>query len=228
MTVRRRRWLAALAALIVGPIAALLITAAFTSLPEELRAPAEASVRVTDREGRLLREVRAGDGKRARPLAPEEIGPLLEHAILAAEDRRFHGHRGVDPFALVRAAAQDVRHLRVVSGGSTLTMQLARTLRPRPRSLAGKWREAALAIRIEWSLDKRCILAEYLNRVDFGPNLRGIGAASQAYFDKPPAALSLAEAALLAGLPRGPSLYALGKRPDLARRRRCGPRSLSS
>ncbi len=217
---KRRRALAVAAALLCAPPAALVATAALTPLPEELSTPAAASVRVNDRTGRLLREVRAGDGKRARPLGLDEIGPVVERAVLAAEDRRFFDHHGVDPVAILRAAAQDVRHLRVVSGGSTLTMQLARTLRPRSRTLAGKWREAALALRIERSLDKRRILEEYLNRVDFGPNLRGIGAASQAYFDKPPRALSLAEAALLAGLPRGPSLYAVTRRPDLAKRRR--------
>jgi penicillin-binding protein 1C len=218
--VKRRRALAIAAALLCAPPAALVATAALTPLPAELSTPAAASVRVTDRMGRLLREVRAGDGKRARVLGIDEIGPDVERAVIAAEDRRFRDHHGVDPLALLRAAGLDLWHRRIVSGGSTLTMQLARTLRPRPRTLAGKWREAALALRIERSLSKDRILEEYLNRVDFGPNLRGIGAASQAYFDKPPRALSLAEAALLAGLPRGPSLYALTRRPDLAQRRR--------
>jgi penicillin-binding protein 1C len=215
-----RRALAIAAACVATPPLALSVTAAFTPLPQELSAPAPASVRAVDRTGRLLREVRAGDGKRARPIPLDEMGTAIERAMIAAEDRRFYDHHGVDPRALARAFAQNLWHRRVVSGGSTLTMQLARTLRPRPRTLAGKWREAALALRIEWSLPKRRILEEYLNRVDFGPNLRGVGAASQAYFDKPPRALSLAEAALLAGLPRGPSLYALTRRPELAKKRR--------
>jgi penicillin-binding protein 1C len=218
--VKRRRILAIAAALVAALPAALVATAALTPLPPELETPAAASLRVTDRTGRLLREVRADDGKRARVLALDEIGPDVERAVIAAEDRRFYDHHGVDPLALLRAAGDDLWQRRVVSGGSTLTMQLARTLRPRPRTLAGKWREAALALRIERSLSKRRILEEYLNRVDFGPNLRGVGAASEAYFDKPPRALSLAEAALLAGLPRGPSLYALTRRPDLAKKRR--------
>jgi penicillin-binding protein 1C len=217
---RRQRLIAVLALVVVGLPAALLATAGLTPLPPEVLEPAEASVRVTDRAGHLLREVRAGDGKRARPLSLEEIGPVIAHAVIAAEDRRFYEHHGVDVRAVARAAFDDARHLRIVSGASTLTMQLARTLRPHRRNLWGKWREAALALRLEWSLPKARILEEYLNRVDFGPNLRGVGAASQAYFDKPPSALSLAEAALLAGLPRGPSLYAVTRRPDLAKRRR--------
>ena len=122
--------------------------------------------------------------------------------------------------AVTRAILSDIWNRRVVSGASTLTMQLARTLRPHRRSLWGKWKEAALALRIEWSLSKDAILRAYLNSVDFGPNLRGVGAASEAYFGKSPRALSLAEAALLAGLPRGPSLYAVTRYPERARRRR--------
>jgi penicillin-binding protein 1C len=141
-------------------------------------------------------------------------------ALLAAEDHRFYDHLGIDPAAILRAAFVDLWHRRLVMGGSTLTMQLARTLRPHPRTWVGKIREAALAVRIEWSLRKDEILEQYVNRVSFGPNLRGVAAASRAYFDKSPNSLSIAEAALLAGLPRGPTLYDLARRPDLARRRR--------
>ncbi len=99
-------------------------------------------------------------------------------------------------------------------------MQLARTVRPHPRTLAGKLREMALALRIEWTLPKKRVFELYANEVDFGPNVRGVGAASLAMFGKPPRALSLAEAALVAGLPRGPSVYALGKRAALVHVRR--------
>lgn len=216
----RPRGLLTAAALGLAPPLGLVATAALTPLPSELLVPAGASIRVVDRGGRLLREVRAEDGKRARVLSLDEVGDTVVKAVIAAEDRRFYDHPGVDLAAVVRALGSNVWHRRVVSGASTLTMQLARVVRPRRRSLTGKWCEAALALRIEWSLGKRRILEEYLNRVDFGPNLRGVGAASQAYFDKPPRTLSLAEAALLAGLPRGPSLYTVTRRPDLARRRR--------
>src|SRR5262249_13936160 len=129
-------------------------------------------------------------------------------------------HPGVDPLAVVRAAYSAVVERKVTSGASTLTMQLARNVRPHPRTLAGKVGEMILALRIEASLSKDRILEEYMNRVAFGPNVRGFAAASQAYFGKPPDALSVAEAALIAGLPRGPSLYSLARRKELAERRR--------
>jgi penicillin-binding protein 1C len=214
---RLRRVGLAIAALPFLVVAAIALV---TPLPPELRERAFPSLRVTTRTGRLLREVRADDGARARPLPLSAFPPRVRDAVLAAEDRRFRSHVGVDPIAIVRAAAQSVWHRRIVSGASTLTMQLARTVRPHPRSLWGKLREMGLAVRIEASLSKDEILEQYLNRVVYGPNLRGYAAASHAYFGADPESLSLAEAALIAGLPRGPSLYALGKGTDRARRRR--------
>jgi penicillin-binding protein 1C len=218
ITRARVAWL--VAGLVFAPIVALIAGAALTPFPADLLETPSPSVRVEDSSGALLREVRASDGKRARVLDESEIGETLEHAILAAEDRRFYDHRGVDTLAMVRAVATDIVHARIVSGGSTLTMQLARTVRPHPRTLVGKLREMALALRIEWTLPKKRIFELYANDVDFGPNVRGVGAASLAMFGKPPRALSIAEAALLAGLPRGPSAYALGKRTALVHARR--------
>ncbi len=202
-------------------VAGLAAWVALTPLPAELREGASpGSVVVEDRDGRVLREVRAGDGTRARWVPLREVDPIVVRALLAAEDARFYEHAGVDPIAVVRAAADDVWHRRIVSGASTLTMQLARIVRPHPKTLWGKIGEMVLAVRIETSLSKDAILEEYLNRAAFGPNLRGIGAASAAYFDKSPASVSTAEAALLAGLPRGPSLYEVTRHPERARRRR--------
>jgi len=202
-------------------LALLALSVAATPLPAELASPhAEASLRVVDESDRLLREVRASDGARARFVSLAELGPVAAQAILAAEDHRFYAHPGVDPLAVVRAAASGLRHARVVSGASTLTMQLARTLKPHPRTFLGKFSELILALRIEASLSKERILEEYLNRVSFGPNLRGFAAASFAYFGKPPANLSVAETAFLAGLPRGPSLYARARNRNLAEQRR--------
>jgi penicillin-binding protein 1C len=192
-----------------------------TPLPPELGRPhAEPSLQVVDAQERLLREVRASDGARARFASLTELGPIAQHAILAAEDRRFYSHPGVDPIAVVRAALSAVRHVQVVSGASTLTMQLARTVSPHSRTLFGKVQEMVLALRIEASLSKDRILEEYMNRVSFGPNLRGFAAVSFAYFGKPPLNLSVAEAAFLAALPRGPSLYARERNRSLAERRR--------
>ncbi len=211
----------ALALAVALGVLALAAAALLTPLPDELRASTPtSSVRFVDRDGHLLREARLDDGTRARWVPLAEMGALPEAALLAAEDRRFRAHPGVDALAILRATWSNVRHLRVVSGASTITMQLARTLRPRPKTLRGKFSEMALAIRIEASLSKDRILEEYLNRVSFGPNLRGIGAASHAYFGKAPRELSLAEAALLAGVVRGPALYAPDRSPERARARR--------
>ena len=221
---RRRRLLRGLLLLVALALAApLLLTgilALFTPLPAELREPAAPSLRVLSQNGRLLREVRTDDGARARPLPFASFPPQVRRAVLAAEDRHFYSHAGVDLSAVCRAVMSNVWHRRVVSGASTITMQLARTLRPHRRSMWGKLTEVALALRIEASLSKDKILEEYLNRVTYGPNLRGYAAASQAYFDTAPESLSLAQSALIAGLPRGPSLYAVTKRPELARKRR--------
>jgi len=217
---RRKTILRALAAVVAAPVAIVVVIALVTPLPPELRERPAPSVRVTSRSGKLLREVRADDGARARPLPLGAFPAHVRDAMLAAEDRRFYRHVGVDPIAIVRAIGTNLWHRRVVSGASTLTMQLARTVRPHPRTLWGKLREAGLALRIEASLSKDDILEQYLNRVVYGPGLRGYAAASQAYFGVAPESLSVAQAALVAGLPRGPSLYALGKRTDRARRRR--------
>ena len=206
---RLRRALEVTLALVVAPWILLAIAAAFTPLPPELSAsrPPSTGVVLRDRHGVVLRELRADDGSRARWLAIGDMGDRAPRAVVAAEDTRFSHHPGVDPLAIVRAVGQLVVHRRVVSGASTLTQQLARNLVPRPRTVRGKLAEAALAVRIEASLSKRRILEQYMNRVSFGPGLRGIEAASRFYFDKPTRDLSLAEAAALAGIPRGPALY---------------------
>ena len=206
---RLRRALLAVAVVLVAPVVAVLLASLFTALPPELaegRAPSTGSV-LRDRDGVLLRELSADDGARARWIRLEDVGADVPRALVAAEDRRFYRHPGVDPLAVARAFGQLLLHRRVVSGASTLTQQLARNLVRRPRTLRGKLLEMALALRIERSLSKRDILEQYLNRVAFGPSVRGMEAASHLYFDKPARDLSLAEAAALAGIPRGPTLY---------------------
>ncbi len=221
---RLRRVVRALVALALAPVVALVVAAVLTPLPATLRdeGAAPTSVRYLDRNGHLLREVRADDGTRAANVPLGAVGDRVERAMLAAEDARFYHHPGVDPLAVVRAAGSSLWRRRVVSGASTLTMQLARTVSPHRRNLSGKFFEAAMALRIEASLDKRAILDAYLNRVSFGPQLRGIDAASRYWFDKPPQALSWAEAATLASLPRGPSLYTAPTRLAALRSRRDG------
>jgi penicillin-binding protein 1C len=216
-----RRWLLLLPAVLLLPLAALVLAACFTRLPTELEAPApRSSVLVLDREGRLLREVTVGEGAVVTPVKLSELSPWVVPALLAAEDSRFFEHPGIDLRSVLRATAQLLIERRVVSGASTLTQQLARTLVPRPRTFTGKWREMALALRIEASLSKQRILEEYLGRVEFGPGAIGIESASRRYFAKPAAALDLSEAAALVALPRGPSLYDPRRRPQLLERRR--------
>ena len=213
------------------PPLALLVAACFQRLPAELSTrPPEQSTRVEDRDGNLLREVRSATGAVSQWVPLASMPAELPKALVATEDHRFALHPGVDPLAALRAGLQAIVHRRIVSGASTLTMQLARALRPHRRTLGGKFVEMALALRIEASLSKRRILEEYLNRVDFGPNLRGIGAAAQGYFGKPASALSIGEMALLVGLLKGPSVYALDRHPEraLSRRNRVLQRMLAA
>ena len=207
-------------ALVSLPFALLVVAAFFTPLPPSLSRSAPASVVVADRSGQVLREVRTENGEIVTRARLGELSPSVVPALLAAEDARFYAHPGIDVLAVGRAFFQVLRNGRVVSGASTITQQLARTLVPRPRTLRGKVREMALALRIEASLDKHRILSEYLSRVQFGPGLRGIEAASRYYLDKPCSKLDLAESAELVALVRGPSLYDPRRRGELVKRRR--------
>jgi penicillin-binding protein 1C len=215
------RWLLLGLGLLLLPWLLLGLWACFLPLPPGLLAStARTNVLVLDRDGRLLREVSVGSGVLENPVKLSELSPWVVPALLAAEDGRFFQHPGVDPLAVSRAFVQLVAARKVVSGASTLTQQLARTLTPVPRNAGGKLREMALALRIEASLSKNRILEEYLSRVEFGPNLFGIDAASRHYFGKPASALDLAEVAALVSIPRGPSLYDPRRRPQLLERRR--------
>lgn len=218
---RRRLLIACLLILLLPPLL-LSLLAAFTPLPPVLRDTHEydGSVRVLDRHGKLLVEVRSDDGSRARWVPLSQISVEMQQAMIAAEDQRFNYHPGIDPLAIARAASQNLWNRRIISGASTLTQQLARTTRPRSRTMIGKVGEMALALRIEASLSKREVLEQYLNLVFFGPSLRGVESASRFWFDKPASALSLAEAATLAAIPRGPSAYNPLKSPNAVRLRR--------
>lgn len=189
-------------------LVALVLRALSLPLPAGLRSQTDAtgSVRFTDSAGVLLREVRDGDGARAQSPGPGASRSLLAAAIVVAEDKRFWRHPGIDPIGVVRAALHDLGAGRM-QGASTLTMQLARVLKPHPRTLFGKFEEAALALRIEAGLSKDEILTAYLTEAPFGPQLRGAEAAAQQLFGKSALALSPAEAATLASLPKAPGLY---------------------
>ena len=159
---------------------------------------------VYSRDGKLIAQI--GEQRRM-PVEWQEIPPRLIDAFLAAEDDRFFEHPGVDWQGLVRAAASNVSAGGVREGGGTITMQLARnTVLTSERTLRRKLKEVFLALRLEREFSKQEILTLYLNRIFLGQRAYGVGAAAQVYFDKRPAELTLAEAALIAGLPRSPSL----------------------
>ena len=144
------------------------------------------------------------------PVQTSEVSPYYLDALLTYEDRWFYQHPGVNPLALARATWQNLTGTRVVSGGSTLSMQVARLLDPHSRTFRGKLRQLWRTVQLEWHLSKAEILNLYLNRAPFGGTLQGVAAASWAYLGKSPAQLTHAEAALLAVLPQAPSRL----RPD--------------
>ncbi|AZD06135.1 Penicillin-insensitive transglycosylase & transpeptidase PBP-1C [Pseudomonas chlororaphis] len=144
------------------------------------------------------------------PVRTDEVSPYYLDALLTYEDRWFYSHPGVNPMALGRAAWQNLTGGRVLSGGSTLSMQVARLLDPHSRTWHGKLRQLWRTAQLEWHLSKQQILTLYLNRAPFGGTLQGVAAASWAYLGKSPQHLTHAEAALLAVLPQAPSRL----RPD--------------
>lgn len=185
-------------------------------LPEELARPhQEASLILLDRHGEVLREVPSSRNGVSRWVSLDQVAPVLVQATILAEDRRFHLHPGVDPLALLRSAWINLRAGRVLTGGSTLTQQLVRNLRPAgPRGVGTKILEAWEAVRMEVHFSKAEILEAYLNRVPYGNGAYGIEAASRRYFQKSASRLSPAEAAALAVLPRAPEALDLVSRPQ--------------
>ena len=201
----RLTWTAALLASIVfGGWLALR----FVPLPDGLQRPPAPSILILDASGELLRELPT-EGHYARPpLALSQIPAALRQATIAAEDKRFYSHHGVDPLALTRALAGRLGWLRAgerKSGGSTITEQIIKLSHPRPRTVWTKLVEAAQALRLEQVWTKDQILTTYLNRLDYGNLDLGCAQAARHYFGKPPADLSAAEAALLAALPQSPT-----------------------
>jgi penicillin-binding protein 1C len=162
---------------------------------------------VKDRRGALLYESLSAQGSRSAWISPEHLPPPLVSATLAAEDRRFDRHPGIDLAAVARALLHDVRRGRLAEGGSTITQQVVKRLAARRHSVTGKIREALLALRLEHRLSKPEILALYLNLAPYGNTYVGAAAASRGYFGCPPENLTPAQAAFLAGLPQRPSTF---------------------
>jgi penicillin-binding protein 1C len=216
---RRTLWLAAAVAVAILFISGAFATWVISLGPLPLAQAREVSTTVVDRNGKLLRAYAMADGRWRLPVdASTGVDPGYLKLLLAYEDRRFYSHDGVDPLALARAAFQLVSRGHIVSGGSTITMQLARLMEPRrERSVYAKLRQVVRARQIERTLNKDHILDLYLALAPFGGNLEGIRAASIAYFGKEPKRLSLAESALLVALPQSPETRRLDRYPEMAR-----------
>ena len=179
------------------------------------------SVTVLDRNDRLLRAYTSPDGRWRLPAEVKEVDPRYLAMLIAFEDKRFRRHHGVDPLAVGRAGWLLLRHRRPLSGGSTITMQVARLLLGvHEKTLVGKIRQALLALQLDWRLSKDEILRLYLRLAPFGGNLEGVRAASLAYFGKEPRRLSVGEAALLVAIPQSPEMRRPDRFPDAARRAR--------
>lgn len=228
MSAARRRWrravavaartaaLALLGAVLLGLSARL--SGAGPDDPQAALLRRYGSTVVVDRHGQPLRELTGPGHTRTDSVALQAFSPLLVQATLFAEDRRFWQHPGVDPLAIARAALSNLRRGRVFSGASTLTQQVVRVMQPRPRTLPTKLREAWLALALEGKASKAEILNWYLNFAPYGSLVRGAERASRVYFGKPASDLTLAEAALLAVLPRSPSRRDLRRHLERARR----------
>jgi len=203
---RALRWLPVLPAL-------LWLADALFPLP----LPADDAARVVLAEdGTPLWRFADNNGVWRYPVTPQEVSPYYLEALLTYEDRWFYRHPGVNPLALLRAGWQNLAGGRVLSGGSTLSMQVARLLDPHSRTFSGKLKQLWRTAQLEWHLSKDEILTLYLNRAPFGGTLQGVAAASWAYLGKHPSQLSRSEAALLAVLPQAPSRLRPDRHPERA------------
>lgn len=179
------------------------------------------STEVVDRDGKLLRPYATGEGRWRLKGSVQDVDPRYLDMLIAYEDKRFRSHQGIDPWAMLRAAWQWVVHREIVSGASTITMQVARLLEPRSeRTLGAKLRQMVRAVELERRLSKDEILSLYLSLAPYGGNLEGVRAASLSYFGKEPKRLSRAEAALLVALPQSPEARRPDRAPDRAKNAR--------
>ena len=206
-----KRWAGALLT------AMLTLFALDLAFPPPLARMREVSPVVVDRNGEWLMAFTTGAGRWRLAARLDDIDPEFRRRLIAVEDRRFWFHPGVDPLALARAGLAYARAGRVTQGGSTITMQLARLLEPRPRTVRSKLIEIMRALQIERRLSKREILAAYLTLAPYGGNLEGVRAASRAYFQRDPRWLDDAEMALLIALPQAPEARRPDRRPEAAR-----------
>ena len=202
-----RRWRRGLAGLLAFGVGTILLD---RLLPPDLHRWHDRSAILLAHDGSVLNVATTTDGMWRLATGPNDVDPHYLEMLLAAEDHRFRDHAGVDPMAAARAAWQLVTNGRIVSGGSTLTMQVARLLEPHPRSYLGKLRDALRALQLEERYGKDQILAMYLTLAPFGGNVEGVRAASLTWFGHEPGRLTPGEAAILVALPQRPASL----RPD--------------
>ncbi|KAB7766229.1 penicillin-binding protein 1C [Xanthomonas maliensis] len=215
---RTRRWTRWLRWGTVALLSALLVLD--LAFPPPLPRSPDTSTLVVARDGTPLRAFADRNGVWRYPATPQSVSPLYLQALLHYEDRWFWRHPGINPWGLLRAGGQWLAHGRIVSGGSTLTMQVARILDPHTRTPWGKAKQLLRALQLEVHLSKQQILALYLERAPYGGTIEGVEAASWAYLGKPAGNLSHAEAALLAVLPQSPSRLRPDRHPEAAQRAR--------
>ena len=179
-----------------------------------------ASTYICDKDGSPMRTILGKDDSRCKPVKLSASGDWVVKSLIAAEDKRFYHHCGIDFLAAIRAMVQDVFRRKIISGASTISTQVIRMSTPRQRTIITKVSEAVSALQMERRFSKDDILEQYLNRMPLGGNLIGIQVASRKYFGKDAADLSLAEASLLAGLPQAPSRFRPDRRLKRALKRR--------
>ncbi|MFV0449080.1 MAG: penicillin-binding protein 1C [Vibrio sp.] len=183
-------------------------------LPEPF--PDGVSVNVVAENGEVLRRFSDSKGVFRYYIELDEVSPFYLQSLLNYEDRWFYYHFGVNPLALVRAGFQWLTSSRVISGGSTITMQVARLIDPHQRSIAGKLKQMFRAIQLELNYSKDDILTLYINLAPFGGNISGVESAAQKYFSKRASELNMSEATTLVVLPQKPSSYRPDRHPELA------------
>ncbi|GIP40310.1 penicillin-binding protein 2D [Paenibacillus sp. J31TS4] len=215
---RIRRWLAlAASASVVGAVVLgiALLYLRSQALPVST---VQQNSEIYDLHGDLIRSYSAGQNRQVVPL--KELAPTLVQATLAIEDQRFYDHFGIDPRGLARAVWTDLKTLSLDQGASTITQQLARNLYlNHDRTWDRKLKEAVYAVQLELQLSKEQILEQYLNQIYYGFSTYGAQAASELYFGKPAKELSLAESAMLAGIPKGPKYFSPFLNPENAKAR---------
>jgi penicillin-binding protein 1C len=207
--------------LILPGLAALAILAALFTLdrlfpPNLARLPTNGT-EILDRQGKTVAVFPAPGGVWRFQASIDEVAPVLVDTLIKTEDRQFWRYPGVNPVALLRASLQDLRAGRIVSGGSTLTMQAARLLEPRPRTVRSKLIEIARALQLEWHFSKHDILGIWLTLAPYGGNLEGVRVGSMAWFGASARNLDAAQSALLVAIPRRPEALRPDRHPDAAR-----------